>query len=65
MDSFYGKLFGLDHKTRVRRIDELLDMVGLTHAQHRPVREYSKGNLLQGRVIIKNCNPVLPPFTPR
>ena len=28
-------------------------------------REYSKGNLLQGRVIIKNCNPVLPPFTPR
>ena len=22
--------------------------------------EYSKGNLLQGRVTIKNCNPVLP-----
>lgn len=28
-------------------------------------REYSKGNLLQGRVIIKNCNPVLPPAGPR
>ncbi len=23
--------------------------------------EYSKGNLLEGRVIIKNCNPMLPP----
>lgn len=22
--------------------------------------EYSKGNLLQGKVIIKNCNPLLP-----
>jgi hypothetical protein len=22
--------------------------------------EYSKGNLLQGRVIIKNCNPLMP-----
>jgi hypothetical protein len=28
-------------------------------------REYSKGNLLQGRVIIKNCNPVLPPAVTR
>ncbi len=40
---YYGKLFQLDHRTRTRRIDELLDMVGLTHAQFRPVREYSKG----------------------
>ncbi len=23
-------------------------------------REYSKGNLLQGKVIIKDCNPLLP-----
>ena len=22
--------------------------------------EYSKGNLLQGRVVIKNCNPLMP-----
>jgi hypothetical protein len=28
-------------------------------------REYSRGNLLQGRVIIKNCNPVLPVANPR
>jgi len=40
---YYGKLFSLDVKTRTKRIDELLDMVGLTAAQHRPVREYSKG----------------------
>ncbi len=40
---YYGKLFELDVKTRNKRIDELLDMVGLTAAQHRPVREYSKG----------------------
>lgn len=40
---YYGKLFELDVKTRTKRIDELLDMVGLTAAQHRPVREYSKG----------------------
>lgn len=40
---YYGKLFHLDRRVRERRIDELLDMVGLTHAQFRPVREYSKG----------------------
>ena len=40
---YYGKLFGLDHRTRTKRIDELLDMVGLEAAQFRPVREYSKG----------------------
>jgi hypothetical protein len=27
--------------------------------------EYSKGNLLQGQVTIKNCNPLLPGVTPR
>jgi ABC-2 type transport system ATP-binding protein len=40
---YYGKLFQLDARTRKRRIGELLDMVGLTHAAHRPVHEYSKG----------------------
>ncbi|MFG0260735.1 MAG: ABC transporter ATP-binding protein, partial [Phycisphaerales bacterium JB041] len=40
---YYGKLFEIGHTTRRRRIDELLDMVGLTHVQHRPIREYSKG----------------------
>ncbi len=47
---YYGKLFSIDAKTRERRIDELLEMVGLTHAQFRPVREYSKG--MQRRIGI-------------
>ena len=47
---YYAKLFGLDHTTRTRRIDELLDMVGLTAVQFRPVREYSKG--MQRRIGI-------------
>ncbi len=47
---YYGKLFQLDAKTRERRIDELLDMVGLTAVQFRQVREYSKG--MQRRIGI-------------
>lgn len=47
---YYGKLFRLDSKTRKLRIDELLEMVGLEHAQFRPVREYSKG--MQRRIGI-------------
>ncbi|NUQ68175.1 MAG: ABC transporter ATP-binding protein [Phycisphaerales bacterium] len=47
---YYARLFGIDHQTRKRRIDELLDMIGLTGAQHRPVREYSKG--MQRRIGI-------------
>jgi ABC-2 type transport system ATP-binding protein len=40
---YYAKLFEIDYSTRRKRIDELIDMVGLGAAQHRPVREYSKG----------------------
>ncbi len=40
---YYGKLFGLDRRTRRRRISELLDMLGLTHVAHRPIGEFSKG----------------------
>ncbi|MCG3122118.1 MAG: Vitamin B12 import ATP-binding protein BtuD [Phycisphaerales bacterium] len=47
---YYGKLFGLDPRTRRKRIDELLDMIGLTNAQFRQVREYSKG--MQRRIGI-------------
>ncbi len=47
---YYGKLFQLDHRLRTRRIDELLDMLGLVGAQFRPVREYSKG--MQRRIGI-------------
>jgi len=47
---YYAKLFEIDSRTRARRIDELLDMIGLTGAQFRPVREYSKG--MQRRIGI-------------
>lgn len=40
---YYGKLFGLDHRTRRRRSQELLEMVGLAHVGHRPIGEFSKG----------------------
>ena len=40
---YYGKLFELDYRVRQKRIDELLDMVGLTAVQHRQIHEYSKG----------------------
>lgn len=40
---YYGKLFGLDRRTRNRRTEELLDMVGLTQVAHRPAGEFSKG----------------------
>jgi ABC-2 type transport system ATP-binding protein len=47
---YYGKLFGLDRRTRKSRTDQLLDMVGLTQVAHRPVGEFSKG--MQRRVGI-------------
>ncbi len=40
---YYARIFGLDHRTRKRRIDELLDMVGLAQVKRRAVGEYSKG----------------------
>lgn len=47
---YYGKLFQLDRTVRLKRIDELLDMVGLASVQHRAVKEYSKG--MQRRIGI-------------
>jgi ABC-2 type transport system ATP-binding protein len=40
---YYGRVFGLDRKVRVRRTDELLEMVGLDKVRRRAVGEYSKG----------------------
>jgi len=40
---FYGRLFNLERRERNRRMDMLLDMVGLEAVQRRPVGEYSKG----------------------
>lgn len=47
---YYAKLFQLERRVRHRRIDELLDMVGLSAVQHRQIREYSKG--MQRRIGI-------------
>jgi len=40
---YYGTLFQLQRRERKRRIEELLEMVGLRSAARRPVGEYSKG----------------------
>ncbi len=40
---YYGQLFQLPRRERVRRIDMLLEMVGLEHEQRRRIGEYSKG----------------------
>lgn len=40
---FFGRLFGLPARQRRRRIDELLEMVGLSQVGSRPVGEFSKG----------------------
>jgi len=40
---FYGRLFGLSRKVRKARIEDLLEMVGLTSMANRQVGTYSKG----------------------
>lgn len=40
---FYGRLFDMPTADRRRRIDELIDMVGLGWARRRQLKEYSKG----------------------
>jgi ABC-2 type transport system ATP-binding protein len=40
---FYGRLFHQGHHERKRRVEMLLDMVGLSSVAHRRIGEYSKG----------------------
>ncbi len=40
---FYGRLFKLSGSERTKRVNRLIDMVGLSAAKHRQLREYSKG----------------------
>lgn len=40
---FFGSLFGLSKQERESRIEQLLDMVGMSHAKRRRVGEFSKG----------------------
>lgn len=40
---FFGSLFNLSAEDRKKRVDQLLDMVGMAHARRRRVGEFSKG----------------------
>ena len=40
---FFGSLFDIDRTERERRIDQLLNMIGLQHTRRRVVGEFSKG----------------------
>jgi ABC-2 type transport system ATP-binding protein len=40
---FYGRLFKMTSAERKKRVDQLIDMVGISGAKHRQLREYSKG----------------------
>jgi ABC-2 type transport system ATP-binding protein len=60
--NFYGNLMGLDRKTRKKRIDEVLEMVGLAEARKRRTREYSKGmsrRIGMAQVLLKDPKLVI------
>ncbi len=40
---FYGRLFNLPTDVRVKRVNDLIDLVGLGWARNRQLKEYSKG----------------------
>lgn len=42
---FYGQLYGMDRRSRRPKIDEILELVGLTQAANLPLKGYSKGML--------------------
>ncbi|NJK91614.1 MAG: ABC transporter ATP-binding protein [Blastochloris sp.] len=42
---YYGKLSGLEGKSLEARMEELLELVDLQEARHRPLKTYSKGML--------------------
>ncbi len=41
--AFYGNLYGLSGANLKKRIDDVIDTVGMTHARKRLIRGYSKG----------------------
>ena len=42
---YYGQLYGMDRRSRRAKIDEILELVGLTQAANLPLKGYSKGML--------------------
>lgn len=43
--TFYGQLFGLSGRALAKKVDELLEMVSMTHARCLPLGKFSKGML--------------------
>jgi ABC-2 type transport system ATP-binding protein len=41
--NYYGQLYGMSRSQRKRKVPELLELVGLSHAARLPLRGYSKG----------------------
>jgi ABC-2 type transport system ATP-binding protein len=42
---FFARLFGMDASARRRRVDELMDLVGLKNDKQKQLKQYSKGML--------------------
>ena len=42
---FYGKLFGIENRTLKKRIESLINEVGLSKSENKPLKKYSKGML--------------------
>jgi ABC-2 type transport system ATP-binding protein len=42
---FFARLFGMDESARRRRVDELMDLVGLKNDKQKQLKQYSKGML--------------------
>ena len=40
---FYGRLFGLNGSERAKRVDSLMDLVGLKNDKAKQLKQYSKG----------------------
>jgi ABC-2 type transport system ATP-binding protein len=60
--NFYANLMGLSRTEKKRRIDEVLEAVGLTEARKRRTREYSKGmsrRIGMAQVLLKDPKLVI------
>jgi ABC-2 type transport system ATP-binding protein len=42
---FFGRLFGIEETARRRKVDELIDLVGLKNDKQKQLKQYSKGML--------------------
>jgi ABC-2 type transport system ATP-binding protein len=42
---FFGRLFSIEHNARRRKVDELMDLVGLKNDKQKQLKQYSKGML--------------------